>query len=363
LSWNSRLTASQEAEVQADPYTRAHQNKLILLKQEIEAIQHTVNSQLGAVFALQQAIFRRQASSNRIFPGGDPPRGDLPVVDKCVYHIQNRVADFKEIKKHAYELERWNLSKIESNKDRHDNAIYAFTIVTVIFLPLSFITGYLGMNTSDINNMAQGQWVFWAAAVPFTTIIVLVTALGAGELGNASDSTKRYIRKLIPNRLWRGGYTRLMETMPDVQSHDTTYAPPRASTAVATTSTGLPARHRPARHANQHMVVDHASPLPEPSPPRFMPPMPPMGAFPPQPRPPSVRRTYTRTRILQPMHNPSHPSPSPLIRSKQYLSDSLRSRSPRPLPQRRTYLRERVAVKPSRRRMSTVDTETDSSVV
>ncbi|KAG4292288.1 hypothetical protein FPRO06_13541 [Fusarium proliferatum] len=39
-------------------------------------------------------------------------------------------------------------------------AIYLFTLVTVVFLLLSFATSYMGMNTSDIRDMEQGQWVF-----------------------------------------------------------------------------------------------------------------------------------------------------------------------------------------------------------
>lgn len=36
-----------------------------------------------------------------------------------------------------------------------------FIIVTIIFLPLSFVSSFFGMNTSDIRNINDSQKVFW----------------------------------------------------------------------------------------------------------------------------------------------------------------------------------------------------------
>lgn len=45
-----------------------------------------------------------------------------------------------------------------------------FTVVTIIFLPLSFVTSFFGMNTNDIRDMASGQSLFWAVAIPLTAV-------------------------------------------------------------------------------------------------------------------------------------------------------------------------------------------------
>ena len=60
-------------------------------------------------------------------------------------------------------------------QDWRDNAAVVFTIITVIFLPLSFVASVFGMNTSDVRNMALTQWVFWTCAIVFTVIVVLIT--------------------------------------------------------------------------------------------------------------------------------------------------------------------------------------------
>jgi hypothetical protein len=60
-------------------------------------------------------------------------------------------------------------------QDWRDNASVVFTIITVIFLPLSFVASVFGMNTSDVRDMELTQWVFWASAIIFTIIVVLIT--------------------------------------------------------------------------------------------------------------------------------------------------------------------------------------------
>lgn len=76
--------------------------------------------------------------------------------------------------------------KTETRKDYHEQAVYAFTIVTVIFLPLSAISSIFGMNTSDIRDLEQGQWLYWATAVPVTVGVILIGLWWMGELGNAA---------------------------------------------------------------------------------------------------------------------------------------------------------------------------------
>lgn len=72
----------------------------------------------------------------------------------------------------------------DKNKDRQENAIFAFTVVTIIFLPLSTVAGILGMNTNDVRNMNVDQWVFWATAIPLLLVILFLCLLWTNELGN-----------------------------------------------------------------------------------------------------------------------------------------------------------------------------------
>ena len=64
-------------------------------------------------------------------------------------------------------------------------AIYAFTITTVIFLPLSAVSSIFGMNTNDIRDMDKSQWLYWATALPVTFSVIIIGLWWMGELGNA----------------------------------------------------------------------------------------------------------------------------------------------------------------------------------
>jgi hypothetical protein len=71
---------------------------------------------------------------------------------------------------------------MQTTKDRQEGAIYVFTIVTIIFLPLSTISSIFGMNTYDIRNSQKGQWIFWAFAIPVTGVVLIASLFGAGVL-------------------------------------------------------------------------------------------------------------------------------------------------------------------------------------
>jgi Mg2+ and Co2+ transporter CorA len=55
--------------------------------------------------------------------------------------------------------------------------------VSTIFLPLSFVSSYLGMNTVDIRDMERDQGLFWQAALPLTVVVIALVLLGAYNAG------------------------------------------------------------------------------------------------------------------------------------------------------------------------------------
>ena len=82
---------------------------------------------------------------------------------------------------------------VEIQQEDHGKAILVFTTVTIIFLPLTFVSGLLGMNTIDIRNSNNTQWLFWVISIPLT-VIVVISALLIGYHGDR-------IREFLANRI------------------------------------------------------------------------------------------------------------------------------------------------------------------
>ncbi|KAL9036668.1 MAG: hypothetical protein Q9180_004164 [Flavoplaca navasiana] len=97
----------------------------------------------------------------------------------------------------ANALAVFSLHRIESNRDRQESAILIFIIVTIIFLPLSFVSSFFGMNTSDIRDMTTPQLVFWASAIPLTLIVLGISFFVAKNIETLKD-----IWQSLPDR-WR----------------------------------------------------------------------------------------------------------------------------------------------------------------
>ncbi|KAK3385827.1 hypothetical protein B0H63DRAFT_394118 [Podospora didyma] len=136
----------------------------------------------------------------------DPGGYRVLLVDECLQFLSGRVRDFQGFRSQAFQLEKVNRNKIDTTKDRHDNAVYAFTIVTVIFLPLSAVASIFGMNTRDVRDMELDQWAYWAAAVPVTAVVIFLGLLWTGELATVGRWIQSFGGGGGANTTTRGGY-------------------------------------------------------------------------------------------------------------------------------------------------------------
>lgn len=200
-----------ESEIENDQLNRVHQGKISALRKEIGAVLAVLDGQERVLIDFNDSLRRRRyenANLSKAWESGC----ESQVSEDCLQIVHDRKLSFRALDDWVSDLADSNLRMIDSNKDRQEAAIYAFTIVTIIFLPLSFVSGFLGMNTSDMRTMSQKQWVFWAVAIPLTLIIVIISLLWAGELKNAWDA----LAKLFPQRK-QPGYQRLQGGQEDIR--------------------------------------------------------------------------------------------------------------------------------------------------
>ncbi|KAH6957244.1 hypothetical protein DER45DRAFT_306902 [Fusarium avenaceum] len=76
---------------------------------------------------------------------------------------------------------------IEVLEEGHGKAIRVFTFVTLFFLPLSFVTSFFGMNTTDIRDTNWDQRIFWLSAVPVTALVLALALIYGYKLDEVRD--------------------------------------------------------------------------------------------------------------------------------------------------------------------------------
>lgn len=78
----------------------------------------------------------------------------------------------------------FQLRSIEQNElaimaDTQNKAIFVFTAVTIVFLPLSFFTSYFGMNLQGIQGTDRTEGDFWRVCGSVSFSLLFLTVLYA----------------------------------------------------------------------------------------------------------------------------------------------------------------------------------------
>ncbi|KAM0196791.1 hypothetical protein ACHAPI_005672 [Fusarium lateritium] len=106
---------------------------------------------------------------------------------ECSRLIEQREFEFRRFTEFSKDLERAIAYKMDFTRDRQERAIYAFTLVTIVFLPISTVSSIFGMNTTDVRDMNYSQWLYWVVAIPLTIVVILIGLWFMGELGNLTQ--------------------------------------------------------------------------------------------------------------------------------------------------------------------------------
>jgi len=70
---------------------------------------------------------------------------ERPLLNSCLDSLADTRDDYTELIRRCDPLSESTKQSAEINEEDHGKAIFVFTVVTVIFMPLSFVTSYLGM--------------------------------------------------------------------------------------------------------------------------------------------------------------------------------------------------------------------------
>lgn len=159
------------------------------LQQEISAVRQTLRHQLITLNQLYTKVEEQSRGwsklSKSVRNSNSVSRVEISSLLECIEHVEHRINVLSGVSIQSDKFEGWLQKQNAMTKNQQQNAIYAFTIVTVVFLPLSFVYSFLGMNTVGIRDMGNGQWVFWVSAIPITLVVILLALFLTDELGHA----------------------------------------------------------------------------------------------------------------------------------------------------------------------------------
>lgn len=89
-------------------------------------------------------------------------------LSQLLENLQKEYIDLCDLRDNSDRLVNRTIQLVNIRLEDHGKAVLVFTIVTIVFLPLSFVASYLGMNTYDIRNMTKSQSLFWIVAGSLT---------------------------------------------------------------------------------------------------------------------------------------------------------------------------------------------------
>ena len=163
-----------------------------LVQEELQALLSVNTRQINLIqnyiHVLDDSSYEQEnPSRSSMFPH------ERTLLETCLYNLQLARDDYKDLIRLCRPLSDHTKQILEINEEDHGKAIMIFTVVTVIFLPLSFATSYFGMNTADIRDMNQTQSLFWSVAIPLTVI----TVGGCMLIGYNGDDLLDAIRSAI----------------------------------------------------------------------------------------------------------------------------------------------------------------------
>jgi hypothetical protein len=116
--------------------------------------------------------------------------------------LKQRELEAQALMDRAHNLREHLGQALEIREEDHTKAIRVFTIVTLFFLPLTFVSGLMGMNTVDIRDTEADQRIFWQTAVPLTAGVLTIAFIYGYKWEAIREMSVRWWTRKGDKRLW-----------------------------------------------------------------------------------------------------------------------------------------------------------------
>ena len=113
-------------------------------------------------------------------------------IDRILIRIREQVRVFDELCERAKQLSQENVQLVETSQEQNGKYIFVFTVVTILFLPPSFVSSFFGMNMHGIMDISWGVKHFWEIAVPLTAGVVVAALIFARTIDRMLAAFSRW---------------------------------------------------------------------------------------------------------------------------------------------------------------------------
>ena len=113
-------------------------------------------------------------------------------IDRILIKIRDQLRTFEELMERAKQLAIENVQLVDTFQEQNNKYLFVFTVLTVFFLPATFVAGFFGMNLQGINPSPWGVNHFWEIAVPLTAGVVLVALIFARTIDDMLAAWSRW---------------------------------------------------------------------------------------------------------------------------------------------------------------------------
>lgn len=192
ISEYQKYISELQLEVLTSPSV-AHTRDLHILSEELSMLRSTLMPIYGLVQTLRDhANLPREVS----LPGGVISEVAKQYLADVADHVL-AFTDNIDLMRHSTESMInliFNTMSVQENE-----AMRQLTLVTIVFLPLTFLTGYFGMNFKSFGALDNNTIYFWAIAIP-VTIAVISVILYPWVMAKLSKIRRHYEKKLAKRK-------------------------------------------------------------------------------------------------------------------------------------------------------------------
>ncbi|KAG7750809.1 hypothetical protein KL911_004688 [Ogataea haglerorum] len=170
-----------ELDILTNP-TISHTQELHLMINELANLKSRITPACNLIHQMREVTnFRKFMSENSVLYMND-------IYD----HLVSYVDDIESMSRTIENLVNliFNTLSVETN-----NSMKQLSLVTVVFLPLSFWAGYFGMNFEKFGNLKEGVGFYWKVTIPFTCVLILLVMWR--DIFKKANYSRKYVARIM----------------------------------------------------------------------------------------------------------------------------------------------------------------------